>query len=41
MMPEARTRHFIRTAGRMLISGLGICLVIFLYLIVLTRGKIL
>lgn len=41
MMPEARSRHFIRTIGRALISGLAICLVIFLYLIVLTRGKIL
>jgi hypothetical protein len=41
MIPEARPRRFIRTARRMLISGLGICLVVFLYLIVLTRGKIL
>jgi len=41
MTHEARLRRFIQTARRMLLSGLGICLVIALYLIVLTRGKIL
>jgi hypothetical protein len=41
MTHEGLSRRFTRTAGRMLISGLGIFLVIAVYLIVLTRGKIL
>lgn len=41
MMRHGRARQFIMWAGRTLVSGLGIALVLLVFLIVLTRGAIL